>query len=141
MPKTLVSIGESSFSACTNLALPDFAVETPNLEYIGNYAYSGGGYSASGGITLNIPSSVKYLGYGSFSYMRKIGNSGHVFGQVNIGSEGSPSQLVEIGAAENFETNTGRTQGNLTTYGLDSALQNVISTWWAGYFKGTITHK
>lgn len=141
MPKTLVSIGESSFSACTNLVLPDFAVETPNLEYIGNYAYSGGGYSASGGITLNIPSSVKYLGYGSFSYMRKIGNSGHVFGQVNIGSEGSPSQLVEIGAAENFETNTGRTQGNLTTYGLDSALQNVISTWWAGYFKGTITHK
>ena len=141
MPKTLISIGESAFSACTSLELPDFANDTPALEYIGNYAYSGGGYSASGGITLNIPSSVKYLGCGSFSYMRKIGDRDHVFGQVNIGSEGSPSQLVEIRAdlGENFETNIGRTQGNLTTYGLGDTLQTAISNRWA-YFT-TISHK
>ena len=141
MPKTLIAIGESAFSACTSLELPDFATDTPALEYIGNYAYSGGGYAPTGGLTLNIPSTVQYFGHGSFSYMRKVGTSGHVFAQVNIGSGSSPSFLTEIGIGENFETNTGRTQGNLTTYGLDPSLQDIITTWWSGYFKGTITHK
>ena len=116
------------------LAIPDLTKATA-LQYIGDYAFAGGLYAATGGQTLNIPSTVQYLGYGSFNYQRTIGTSGKIWAAVNIGSENSPSQLTSVGYGENFACNSGRSHGTWTAYGItDEALKQQIASTWLGWF-------
>ena len=138
MPSTLLVIGESAFTSTSALELPDLN-DCPNLEYIANFAFSGAGYHPTGGLTLNIPGSVKHIGYSAFSFMRMIGNSGAIFSQVNIGSPTTPSQLTSIPDGNNFEVNSGRNQGNLTGYGVSAEAQSQINSWWLSSFTGTIS--
>ena len=134
LPPSLLVIGDSAFSACTALAIPDLTKATA-LQYIGDYAFAGGLYAATGGQTLNIPSTVQYLGYGSFNYQRTIGTSGKIWAAVNIGSENSPSQLTSVGYGENFACNSGRSHGTWTAYGItDEALKQQIASTWLGWF-------
>jgi hypothetical protein len=137
MPTTIQAIGESAFSSCNSLELPDLT-KCPALDYIADYAFNGAGYHPTGGITLNIPGTVKHVGFGAFSFMRRIGSGGMILAQVNLGSATSPSQLVSIGLGKNFEANTGRSHGNFTAYGItNESLKNDITTYWLGKFTGT----
>ena len=87
---------------------------------------------------MNIPGTVKHVGFGAFSFMRRIGSGGMILAQVNLGSATSPSQLVSIGLGKNFEANTGRSHGNFTAYGItNESLKNDITTYWLGKFTGT----
>ena len=137
-PSTVIHIGQSAFNGCENLAFFDLAETCPNLQYIDSNCFNGCFYSATGDLTLNIPASVQYIGFMSFSYQRKIGSGGNVYGQVNLGSPTAPSQLTNIGDGENFGLNSGRSMGNFTAYGISNEnLKNKITTYWLGNFSGT----
>lgn len=141
-PSTLISFGDSAFNACDYLEIPDLAKACPNLMYIGKFAFNGSGYSPTGGLTLNIPGSVQYIGSGAFSFQRRIGTSGAIYAQVNLGSDSNPSQLAAIEDGDNFLLNGGRTQGNFTAYGItDPELKSRIERYWLGNFSGTISWK
>ena len=72
------------------------------------------------------------------SYQRKIGSSGNVYSQVNLGSPSAHSQLTDIGIGENFGLSYGRSMGNFTAYGIsDENLKNKIETYWLGNFSGS----
>ena len=138
MPTTLQMIGNSAFTSCTALEFPELGRLT-QLQYIGDYAFSSAGYHSVGGLTLNIPGSVQHIGYGSFSFMRNIGTSGHIFAQVNIGTSSNPSQLTSVADGNNFELNSGRTLGNLTGYGVSEVAKSQIEIYWAHRFSGTVS--